>query len=82
MLKHKHPEFPSDIFLTLLVAGAQLTLGHADSPSTTQVDLEEFLQTDMSRSIILHVTLPPLARSVQVYILCDKYQNSNDMDVY
>lgn len=66
MLKHEHPEFPSDIFLTLLVADAQLTLVHTDSPSTTQVDLEQFLQIDMSRSIILHVTLPPLGQNVQI----------------
>nr|XP_053649189.1 uncharacterized protein LOC128700182 isoform X1 [Cherax quadricarinatus]XP_053649190.1 uncharacterized protein LOC128700182 isoform X1 [Cherax quadricarinatus]XP_053649191.1 uncharacterized protein LOC128700182 isoform X1 [Cherax quadricarinatus]XP_053649192.1 uncharacterized protein LOC128700182 isoform X1 [Cherax quadricarinatus] len=66
MLKHKHPEFPSDIFLTLLLANAQLTLCHADSLTTTQIDLEQFLQTDMSRGIILSVTLPPMPENVKV----------------
>ncbi|KAG7171465.1 Indole-3-acetaldehyde oxidase-like [Homarus americanus] len=66
MLKHKHPEFPSDIFLTLLGAGAQLTVNHADSPSAIQIDLEQFLQTDMSKSVILSVTLPPLTQDEQI----------------
>ncbi|XP_045620965.1 LOW QUALITY PROTEIN: uncharacterized protein [Procambarus clarkii] len=66
MLKHKHREFPSDIFLTLLVADAQLTLCQADSSTTTQVNLEQFLQTDMSSSIILSMTLHPMAQDEQI----------------
>lgn len=66
MLKHKHPEFPSDIFLTLLAADAQLTLIDADTNDTTQVDLETFLQTDMSKRLITSVILPPMAQGTEV----------------
>lgn len=65
MLKHKHPEFPSDIFLTLLAADAQLTLIDADTNDTTQVDLETFLQTDMSKRLITSVILPPMAQGTE-----------------
>jgi len=27
MIKHKHPEFPSDIFMLLETAGAELSIG-------------------------------------------------------
>lgn len=66
MLKHKHPEFPSDIFLTLLAVDAQLTLIDADRTDTTQVDLETFLRTDMSKRLITSVILPPMAQGMQV----------------
>lgn len=66
MLKHKHPEFPSDIFLTLLVVDAQLTLIDADRTDTTQVNLETFLRTDMSKRLITSVILPPMAQGMQV----------------
>ncbi|XP_063609254.1 uncharacterized protein LOC134783340 [Penaeus indicus] len=67
MLKHKHPEFPSDIFLTLLAVDAQLTLIDANTTDTTQVDLETFLRTDMSRRLITSVILPPMALGTQFY---------------
>ncbi|XP_076038721.1 uncharacterized protein LOC143023927 isoform X2 [Oratosquilla oratoria] len=60
MLKHAHRDFPSDIFLTLLSVGAQLTLGHAKDASTSTVSLEEFLDTDMRGSVVLAMTLPPM----------------------
>lgn len=66
MLKHAHMGFQSDIFLTLLVAGAELTLGHAHDGSTSHIDLEQFLQTDMSRSVILSVSIPPASANTKV----------------
>lgn len=60
MMKHLHQGFQSDIFLTLLAADAELTLGSADNGEETFVSLEQFLETDMSRKVILKVTLPPL----------------------
>ncbi|KAK3885385.1 hypothetical protein Pcinc_010383 [Petrolisthes cinctipes] len=59
MMKHSHRGFQSDIYLTLLAAGAELTLGHAADASTSHINLEQFLVADMSRSIILSVSLPP-----------------------
>ena len=66
MLKHQHPEFPSDIFLTLLGAGASLTLGTAADASTSEVMLEQFLSTNMAGRIILSVMLPQLSLNTQV----------------
>lgn len=66
MLKHQHPEFPSDIFLTLLGASATLTLGIASDGSTMQVTLEEFLSTNMTGRIILSITLPQFSPNTQV----------------
>lgn len=66
MLKHQHPEFPSDIFLTLLGASATMTLGIASDGSTMQVTLEEFLSTDMTGRIILSITLPQFSLNTQV----------------
>ncbi|XP_063842770.1 uncharacterized protein LOC135090214 isoform X1 [Scylla paramamosain] len=67
MLKHQHPEFPSDIFLTLLGAGASLTLGTAADASTSEVTLEQFLSTNMAGCIILSVTLPQLSLNTQIH---------------
>ncbi|XP_068204376.1 uncharacterized protein [Palaemon carinicauda] len=60
MMKHQHQGFQSDIFLTLLAADAELTLGSAEDGQKISVNLEQFLKTDMSRKVILKVTLPPL----------------------
>ncbi|KAK4325143.1 hypothetical protein Pmani_004297 [Petrolisthes manimaculis] len=59
MMKHSHRGFQSDIYITLLAAGAELTLGHAADASNSYINLEQFLVADMSRSIILSVSLPP-----------------------
>lgn len=67
MLKHQHPEFPSDIFLTLLGASATMTLGIASDGSTMQVTLEEFLSTDMTGRIILSITLPQFSLNTQMH---------------
>ncbi|CAG7833275.1 unnamed protein product, partial [Allacma fusca] len=41
MLKHKHPEFPSDIFLILVTIGATLTI--SSSPILHQMhSVQEF----------------------------------------
>lgn len=66
MMKHAHQGFQSDIFLTLLAAGAELTIGHATDASTSHLSLEEFLAADMSRSIILSVSLPPAPPNTKV----------------
>ncbi|MPC62853.1 putative aldehyde oxidase-like protein [Portunus trituberculatus] len=67
MLKHQHPEFPSDIFLTLLGTGASLTLGTAADASTSEVTLEQFLSISMAGRVILSVTLPQLSLNTQIH---------------
>lgn len=66
MMKHAHPGFQSDIFLTLLAVEAELTVGHAKDASTTHMNLEEFLTTDMSRSVILSLSIPPASSNTKV----------------
>lgn len=66
MLKHAHQGFQSDIFLTLLAAKAELTIGSAENASTTRMDLEQFLRTDMSKKVILSVTLPPASDNTKL----------------
>ncbi|XP_076041684.1 uncharacterized protein LOC143025623 [Oratosquilla oratoria] len=66
MLKHVHRDFPSDIFLTLLSVGAELTVADAKESSITHVSLEEFLDLDMNDKLILSVTLTPLPSNTVV----------------
>lgn len=66
MLKHAHQGFQSDIFLTLLAAKAELTVGNAVDATVTHMDLEQFLRTDMFRKVILSVTLPPASPNTKV----------------
>lgn len=66
MLKHAHQGFQSDIFLTLLAAKAELTIGNAENNSITHMDLEQFLRTDMFRKVILSVTLPAASPNTKV----------------
>ncbi|XP_063888909.1 uncharacterized protein LOC135115838 isoform X1 [Scylla paramamosain] len=66
MLKHAHQGFQSDIFLTLLAAKAELTIGSAEDASTTHMSLEHFLRTDMFKKVILSVTLPPALHNTKL----------------
>ena len=58
MMKHKHPEFPSDVFLTLLAADGMLKIGDSLDGTTSEIDLLEFVRTDMSKKLILSISIP------------------------
>lgn len=60
-----HPDFPSDLFPHLMVAGATVTLGTTDGSTTTHT-MEELLAMDLvgDRKIILELTLPKMADNV------------------
>ncbi|XP_042212779.1 indole-3-acetaldehyde oxidase-like [Homarus americanus] len=62
-----HPEFPSDIFLGLLVAGAVITTGGPDG-SLEKYNLEELLEVDLvgRRRVILDVVLTPASEDTVV----------------
>lgn len=66
MMKHTHQEFPSDIFLTLLAADAQLAIGSSQDASVAYVSLEDFLLTDMQKKVVTAVKLPSLAADIQI----------------
>ncbi|KAL9699938.1 hypothetical protein quinque_003379 [Culex quinquefasciatus] len=58
MIKHQHPEFPSDVFLLLETVGATLSIRMDE----LRIDVSplEFLNLDMSKAVLLAVTLPSL----------------------
>ncbi|XP_013161894.1 PREDICTED: xanthine dehydrogenase-like [Papilio xuthus] len=58
MIKHKHHEFPSDLFLLFETVGAQLTILTRLEKKT--VTMQGFIKEDMSGKIIVNVLLPPL----------------------
>ena len=59
MIKHQHREFPSDLFLMLETAGAQLHVVEAGGKKTS-VTLLQFLELDMKHKLIYSVVLPAL----------------------
>ncbi|XP_062550714.1 uncharacterized protein LOC134215573 [Armigeres subalbatus] len=58
MIKHEHPEFPSDIFLLLETVGARMVILTEDLPVI--ITPKEFLSINMSKKIIQSIILPPL----------------------
>ncbi|KAK3874524.1 hypothetical protein Pcinc_020543 [Petrolisthes cinctipes] len=66
MTKHQHPEFYSDIFLTLAGCDARVNVMTAATATTTTVTLEEFLALDMSRSIITSLVIPTVSENTRL----------------
>ncbi|XP_065561755.1 uncharacterized protein LOC136028074 isoform X2 [Artemia franciscana] len=66
MLKHRHPEFPSDLFVILEAVGAlvKIVSGNGDCKALT---LAMFLAEDMKKKIIASIILPKLSNA-QTYI--------------
>ncbi|XP_041981245.1 xanthine dehydrogenase/oxidase-like [Aricia agestis] len=66
MVKHRYPEFQSDIFLLLSTVGAELTILHG--PGLTEiVPMEHFLQFDMTGKVILNILFPPLNNQYKLW---------------
>ncbi|CAH2057001.1 unnamed protein product, partial [Iphiclides podalirius] len=59
MLKHKHPSFPSDIFLLFETVRATLTI--RDANGSMDMSLPNFLSTDMTGKLLAEIKLPPLS---------------------
>ncbi|XP_028167400.1 xanthine dehydrogenase-like [Ostrinia furnacalis] len=78
MIKHKHNEFPSDLFLLFETVGAQLTICPRRGFKKT-VTMQDFLKTDMKGSVILNVLLPPLNKEyrVKTYKIMPRAQNAH-----
>ena len=68
MMKHKHPEFPSDVFLTLAASEAIIKIGNSSDESTSEMCLVDFLKLDMSKKIILSISLPKFENNTIVRI--------------
>ncbi|XP_053687412.1 aldehyde oxidase 1-like [Sabethes cyaneus] len=65
MIKHQHPEFPSDIFLLLETAGATILIETDSLPIV--VSPMEFLTVNMTKKIIVSITVPSLDPTNSVF---------------
>ncbi|KAF5284774.1 hypothetical protein FQA39_LY04499 [Lamprigera yunnana] len=76
--KHKHNDFPSDIFVILETVGAQLKLVGTDRQEFT-TSLLEFLSLDMRRVVIKSIILPMLddTYKVESYKIMPRAQNAH-----
>ena len=78
MLKHDHPEFPSDVFVLLEAIDAQL--GIMDTTGTISFYTPaDFLQTDMTRKILVFASLPSLTDTFRFvsYKVTPRSQNAH-----
>ncbi|XP_053662319.1 uncharacterized protein LOC128711466 [Anopheles marshallii] len=79
MLKHQHPEFPSDLFLLLEAAGATLTVVSSVESDLLSVSPSDFLKLNMHKKILTTVRLPPhdhVSNTLRSYKIMPVAQNS------
>lgn len=78
MTKHAYREFPSDLFLILETAGAQLHIVEAGGKKTA-TNLLEFLDFDMKHKILYSVVLPALGKEYEYrsYKIMPRAQNAH-----
>uniref|UniRef100_A0A182QKS2 FAD-binding PCMH-type domain-containing protein n=1 Tax=Anopheles farauti TaxID=69004 RepID=A0A182QKS2_9DIPT len=78
-IKHRHREFPSDVYLLLEGVGARLTIA-TSATSTKVVTVEEYLSMNMNKRIILNVLLYPLdptEYALRTYKVMPRAQNAH-----
>lgn len=77
MMKHLHPEFQSDIYVSLEAANVQLLI--ADHSGTNQVPISQFLKTDMTNKVIVAMALPSMTADyiVRMYKVAQRAENSH-----
>ncbi|XP_049545882.1 xanthine dehydrogenase/oxidase-like [Anopheles darlingi] len=78
VLKYRHPEFPSDLFVLFEALGVEMTIVGAKG-SIHKLLPERFLGFDLRKRIILNITLPALDPEVSVfrsYKIAPRAQNS------
>ncbi|XP_049545877.1 uncharacterized protein LOC125957303 isoform X2 [Anopheles darlingi] len=78
-IKHRHPAFPSDLYLLLEGVGARLTIA-TSHVSTKSVTVEEYLKLGMHKKIILNVLLYPMDPSrytLRTYKIMPRAQNAH-----
>ncbi|XP_061934259.1 uncharacterized protein LOC107992596 isoform X2 [Apis cerana] len=78
MIKYEHREFPSDLFLILETAGAQLHIVEAGGKKTAMT-LLEFLNCNMKHKIIYSIILPALGEEYEYrsYKIMPRSQNAH-----
>nr|XP_026487932.1 xanthine dehydrogenase 1-like [Vanessa tameamea] len=78
MLKNKHHEFASDIYLLFETVGAQVTI--VSAPGCSKIlTMQDFVKEDMTGKIILNILLPPLNAShkITTYKIMPRSQNAH-----
>ncbi|KAJ8719964.1 hypothetical protein PYW07_012007 [Mythimna separata] len=65
MIKHRHNEFQSDLFLLFETVGAQLNI-MSSTGLTQMITMQQFLKLDMKGKVILNVMLPPLNKQCKL----------------
>ncbi|KAJ8719331.1 hypothetical protein PYW08_011506 [Mythimna loreyi] len=65
MIKHRHSEFQSDLFLLFETIGAQLSI-MSPTGLVQMVTMQQFLKLDMKGRVILNVMLPPLNKQYKL----------------
>ncbi|XP_023247177.1 xanthine dehydrogenase-like [Copidosoma floridanum] len=78
MIKNEHREFPSDIFLILETAGAEIHILSAPG-SKDNVELINFLNLNMNKKIIYSIVLPALSSDYvyKTYKIMPRAQNAH-----
>ncbi|GFS19663.1 indole-3-acetaldehyde oxidase [Elysia marginata] len=80
MIKHRHNEFPSDLFTMMEGAGAEVEVFCATNGQTTTVSMLDFLtKVDMSDKVITAVLLPSLPDNVvyRSFKVTPRWQNAH-----
>ena len=67
MLKHAHPDFPSDLFLLVETIGAKLIIKSYDALESVSVTPLEFLTLNMNKKAILFLEFPPTTDLLYTY---------------
>ncbi|XP_038212504.1 xanthine dehydrogenase 1-like [Zerene cesonia] len=78
MIKNKHNDFNSDIFLLFNTVGAELSILN-DSGRVNKISMQRFLKEDMKGKVILNVLLPPLndQNKIVTYKIMPRSQNAH-----
>ncbi|XP_021379046.1 xanthine dehydrogenase-like [Mizuhopecten yessoensis] len=80
MLKHAHPEFPSDVYCMLEAAGAQLNITDGSQTQLGSYDMSHFLALDMTGKLITGMMLPGLDTNdyyIRTYNVSKRAQNAH-----
>ncbi|CAG2214889.1 XDH [Mytilus edulis] len=77
MLKHLHPEFQSDIYVSLEAANVGLMI--ADKTGSTQIPIGQFLKTDMTNKVIVAMILYSMSDDhiIRMYKVAQRAENSH-----
>lgn len=82
-LKHRHQDFPSDIFISFVSVNAQLTIIGPDNKldkNPIKVSVEDFLNLDLTSKMLYSVSFRPLEKSrtfLKTFKIMPRYRNAH-----